>query len=54
MLVWLLLMAGGAASATYTTGILFPVVDTGGDFSTNTDPDELADITLSTALNPTD
>jgi hypothetical protein len=42
-------------SVTYTAGILHPVVDTAGDFSTNADPDG-DDVVVDpvASLNPTD
>lgn len=58
-MIWWLILLGGASNAasgaTYTIGILHPVVDTAGDFSTNDDPDRNDSIRdTSTALNPTD
>lgn len=59
MIQWLLFWASGntgaASSITLYTGILHPIVDTAGDFDTNTDPDRTEVVrNLSTALNPTD
>jgi hypothetical protein len=55
---WWFLFTGASgviADVVYTLGILNPVVDTAGDFSTNTDPDRNdAVIEPTTALNPTD
>lgn len=56
MFLWVFFLGGGpeAASTTHFTGILHPIVDTEGTFSTNTDPDGNDETTeLSTSLNPT-
>jgi hypothetical protein len=58
MIFWWFLFGGASGvyiNPTYTVGILNPVVDTAGDFSTNDDPDSNDAVTEpSTSLNPTD
>jgi hypothetical protein len=58
MFFWLIFLGGAELAAAvplvYSPGLLHPIVDTGGTFSTNTDPDSGDQtVDLSTSLGPT-